>query len=569
MDGTSRSDRVGATDLIRCRTVYIPMCWLLTRSLGVQVKAWAQRHRVNDPAAGSLNSYALTLMVLFHLQSVTPPIMPTMAEILFEERPIEGGFLPSFLEDASMGTFGAEVKAHCRELSRSGYGLNNTQTTAELFLSFIVRFMALAQAWASGSATTVRMSTFTGALHDARFEKDHVMLLEDPFDSTDNCARTLGTWQSPSGGLDEVLEALFKSQGPVMSLRSTECVKELMCELFGKRAVAAVDFSGMDSADEGKLRRSDAAAAGANANGYSMGAELEVGGSSSEHEGGSVSRARRATAVRVRDCVGGTQVSEAEWAAFAQATAATNGGGGNGTRRASPGGRDSNGFRTATFGERARVAAQRAASVGGCARRAATLSNSLSRADAPSGLRAAAPPLDKLMPDPHDQQEARRRDRRRARAHKDGRDGHEGSLAAAEKAAEASEQGSGGPPRKKKRRKKRQRAHGPGKPSWHDLHDTVLADSRGGASGPRRTGAPCCAAAPAAQGLGCRLGAARSMASRRCCHVVALPHGGVMLVHACSLLDPSGSLGKTASRDGCGRIRGRIRSGGCQSGRLR
>jgi hypothetical protein len=215
----------------------------------VQVKAWARHNRINHPSNGTFNSYALTLMVLFHLQSVSPPIMPPMSSILFGMRPLQGG---SQVGDAFPST---DVAQHCLNLREAGYGAANTQTTAELFLSFLVRFMAISQAWASGSAQLVRVSTFSGQLQDEPFDNDYIMLLEDPFDSADNAARTLGTWSSPMRGLQRVLSVLRQSSEVAMKIEGEECVTALVQSLFGKAAARSLDLSGGGKRADGYVAR--------------------------------------------------------------------------------------------------------------------------------------------------------------------------------------------------------------------------------------------------------------------------------------------------------------------------
>ena len=232
---------------VQAHNVLVRLC----TSAHVQVKMWARKQRINDPANGSFNSYALSLMALFHLQSVSPPVMPNLEDLLDDERPLEGGYI----RDSNDGL--QKIRRTCQRFSRSGFGLSNELSTAELFLSFIVRFMALTQAWDSGSATSVRMSTYHGMLLDARFEKDHIVLVEDPFDSTDNAARTLGTWSSPSGAMRRVMNAFRRSAQPVLELEGKACVTALVRELFGNLAALSVDFDGMD--DDAELGGSGAA----------------------------------------------------------------------------------------------------------------------------------------------------------------------------------------------------------------------------------------------------------------------------------------------------------------------
>jgi DNA polymerase sigma len=45
------------------------------------IKEWAKAQNINDPKSGSLNSYSLCLLVLFHFQTLEPPILPPLKEI--------------------------------------------------------------------------------------------------------------------------------------------------------------------------------------------------------------------------------------------------------------------------------------------------------------------------------------------------------------------------------------------------------------------------------------------------------------------------------------------------------
>ena len=209
----------------------------------LQVKAWARKHHINDPRNGTLNSYALTLLVLYHLQMVEPPVMPRMSRLLDTRRPIQGGALH---ESGGEAVPLAAVRKRCEELGAAGYGLGNAQSAAELFLSLLVRFMALAQAWQAGAAADVRLSAFGGALEQGMFERDYFMLIEDPFDSTDNAARTVGSWAGAgNGGLELIVQSLRNSVGRVMRLDSEAAVGAMVQELFGSAAAQQLDFSSL------------------------------------------------------------------------------------------------------------------------------------------------------------------------------------------------------------------------------------------------------------------------------------------------------------------------------------
>ncbi|GJM92586.1 hypothetical protein PR202_ga09067 [Eleusine coracana subsp. coracana] len=45
------------------------------------IKEWAKAQNINDPKTGSLNSYSLCLLVLFHFQTSEPPILPPLKDI--------------------------------------------------------------------------------------------------------------------------------------------------------------------------------------------------------------------------------------------------------------------------------------------------------------------------------------------------------------------------------------------------------------------------------------------------------------------------------------------------------
>ncbi|KAL0299209.1 UNVERIFIED_CONTAM: protein HESO1 [Sesamum radiatum] len=51
------------------------------RDLVLLVKEWAKTHHINDSKSGTLNSYSLSLLVVFHLQTLAPPLLPPLREI--------------------------------------------------------------------------------------------------------------------------------------------------------------------------------------------------------------------------------------------------------------------------------------------------------------------------------------------------------------------------------------------------------------------------------------------------------------------------------------------------------
>ncbi|KAG5599379.1 hypothetical protein H5410_030749, partial [Solanum commersonii] len=51
------------------------------RDMVLLVKEWAKAHNINDSKTGTLNSYSLSLLVVFHFQTCVPAILPPLKEI--------------------------------------------------------------------------------------------------------------------------------------------------------------------------------------------------------------------------------------------------------------------------------------------------------------------------------------------------------------------------------------------------------------------------------------------------------------------------------------------------------
>jgi hypothetical protein len=180
------------------------------------VKLWARRRGINDASAGTLNSFALTLMVVFHLQTRTPRVLPPISELFLPAgasaadaaaRPMQAGAPPDM---ASLQEAGRRLTA----MAAAG-GDGNRETLLELLSGFFALYRGVLGGWAppgggggggggggaepgGGEAAArllrrVRVDTWAGALRHEPWEREGVYLasVEDPFDSTDNCARTV------------------------------------------------------------------------------------------------------------------------------------------------------------------------------------------------------------------------------------------------------------------------------------------------------------------------------------------------------------------------------------------
>lgn len=156
----------------------------------MQIKCWAKAQCINDPKLGTLNSYALSLLVVFHLQTRSPPILPPFKTLLGEHTsmPVAG----KLNKDAQLQQM-QECYGRIQALVSEGFGQDNKCSIGQLFLSFFGQFASVKSLWVNGLA----VSPFWGEWGDSTTtnpawnRKQYAMRVEDPFDRMDNCARSI------------------------------------------------------------------------------------------------------------------------------------------------------------------------------------------------------------------------------------------------------------------------------------------------------------------------------------------------------------------------------------------
>lgn len=149
------------------------------------VKKWAKAHDINNPKEGTFNSYALCLLVVFHLQTCVPAIMPPLKEIY------GGGInVHSALNSAE--------ELRIQQVSATNIGRfvssrrTNRSTVAQLMVSFFEKFSDL-----KAMSAKYVISTYSGKLEDRNNCRYMVqktynkVLIEDPLELSDNAARTV------------------------------------------------------------------------------------------------------------------------------------------------------------------------------------------------------------------------------------------------------------------------------------------------------------------------------------------------------------------------------------------
>ncbi|KAG0567913.1 hypothetical protein KC19_7G171200 [Ceratodon purpureus] len=172
--------------VLRWITDMDPRC----RRLIFLVKCWAKAQCINDPKLGTLNSYALSLLVVFHLQTRSPPILPPFKTLLGEHTsmPVAG----KLNKDAQLQQMD-ECYGRIQALIGEEFGQDNKSSLGDLFFSFFGQFASVKSLWPHGLA----VSTYWGEWGDSTTtnpawnRKQYAMRVEDPFDRMDNCARSI------------------------------------------------------------------------------------------------------------------------------------------------------------------------------------------------------------------------------------------------------------------------------------------------------------------------------------------------------------------------------------------
>jgi hypothetical protein len=150
------------------------------------IKEWAKAQNINDPKSGSLNSYSLCLLVLFHFQTLEPPILPPLKEIY------EG----NIAEDITEGAFYNEQ--HLDELCVTNierFRLQNQRQRNESSLCHLLGIFFQKFAHISALPGNV-ISTYSGQIERIQdnpswMTKSYHLFVEDPVERPDNAARAV------------------------------------------------------------------------------------------------------------------------------------------------------------------------------------------------------------------------------------------------------------------------------------------------------------------------------------------------------------------------------------------
>ncbi|KAJ3703334.1 hypothetical protein LUZ61_007039 [Rhynchospora tenuis] len=152
------------------------------------IKEWAKAQNINNPKSGTLNSYSVCLLVIFHLQTCEPAILPPLREIY-------NGNVSDDVEGVET-EIEREIEDICvlniqKSISRISSCRNQSSLT-DLLVSFFDKFSEI-----EALSSEYVLCTFTGrwesmASNPRWTEKSYSLHIEDPFQQPDNSARAVG-----------------------------------------------------------------------------------------------------------------------------------------------------------------------------------------------------------------------------------------------------------------------------------------------------------------------------------------------------------------------------------------
>ncbi|CAA7389761.1 unnamed protein product [Spirodela intermedia] len=155
------------------------------RDMVLLIKEWAKAQNINNSKVGTLNSYSLCLLIIFHFQTCSPAIFPPLKNIY------GGNLLEDFAERRF--TSGGEVEDLCvaNIASLGPKRGENMSTLRELLISFFWKFSKLKEL-----AEDYAICPYSGRCEPIENKpqwrvKPYKLIVEDPFEVPDNAARAV------------------------------------------------------------------------------------------------------------------------------------------------------------------------------------------------------------------------------------------------------------------------------------------------------------------------------------------------------------------------------------------
>lgn len=175
------------------------------RDLVFLVKMWAKNFDANDATAGSFNSFALSLMSLFHLQTRSPPILPPVLRLTLQNNAAADADLAHENERANnlepirkfpvskirqQSDFLRDIEpVETRSARWRGCGAENQASLAELLVTFFTHFRSVEPLWRHGLVASTYAGRWVAGCSWAPGR--YCVGVEDPFSAGDNVARAV------------------------------------------------------------------------------------------------------------------------------------------------------------------------------------------------------------------------------------------------------------------------------------------------------------------------------------------------------------------------------------------
>ncbi|KAF3321996.1 poly(A) RNA polymerase cid11 isoform X2 [Carex littledalei] len=181
------------------------------------IKEWAKAQNINDPKTGTMNSYSLCMLVIFHFQTCKPPILPPLKEIYSGNISDDVKGVDIEREREIEDICALNVQKIISHISSH----RNQSSLTNLLVSFFDKFSDI-----EALSSEYIICPFTGRwermVSNPRWtEKSYSLYIEDPFEQPDNTARAVGPHDLKTiAGVFHVTRQLLSSSS-VLSDRSS------------------------------------------------------------------------------------------------------------------------------------------------------------------------------------------------------------------------------------------------------------------------------------------------------------------------------------------------------------
>ncbi|KAK1382220.1 TUTase domain-containing protein [Heracleum sosnowskyi] len=160
------------------------------REIVMLVKEWAKAHDINESKSGSLNSYCLSLLVIFHFQTCVPAILPPLKELYPGDLAHDLKGVRTDAEKQIEETCAVNINRFQVNKPRASRQ-SNRSSLSDLLISFFAKFSDI-----DVRASEQGINLYFGQWEDigsnmAWLPRTFALYVEDPFEQPANTARTV------------------------------------------------------------------------------------------------------------------------------------------------------------------------------------------------------------------------------------------------------------------------------------------------------------------------------------------------------------------------------------------